>query len=65
MKVPFLDLRAAYLELKDEIDTAVARVVSSGRYLMGVELEAFEKEFAEKVGAEFCVGVGSGLDALH
>jgi len=65
MSVPFLDLKAAYLELKDEIDAAVSRVLSSGWYLLGEELGAFEREFAEYSGAEHCIGVANGLDALH
>src|SRR5712691_7833246 len=63
--VPFLDLHAAYLELKTEIDAAVARVLDSGCFLLGRELEAFESEFAQYLGVKHCVGVGSGLDALH
>ena len=63
--VPFLDLRDAYLELKDEIDVAIARVTDSGWYLMGEELSAFEQEFAAYSGTRYCVGVGNGLDALR
>jgi dTDP-4-amino-4,6-dideoxygalactose transaminase len=63
--VPFLDLQAAYLELKNEIDAATARVLASGFYLLGSELQAFEQEFARYVGVKHCVAVGSGLDALH
>ena len=63
--IPFLDLRAAYLELKSEIDAAVARVLDSGYYLLGKEIEAFEREYAAYLGVEHCVGVGNGLDALH
>jgi len=63
--VPFLDLRAAYLELKPEIDAAVARVLDSGHFILGSEVDAFEKEFARFTGAEYCVGVGNGLEALH
>jgi dTDP-4-amino-4,6-dideoxygalactose transaminase len=62
--IPFLDLRAAYLELKEELDAAVARTLASGRYLLGKELEAFEGEFASYSQARHCVGVGNGLDAL-
>jgi dTDP-3-amino-3,4,6-trideoxy-alpha-D-glucose transaminase len=64
VRVPFLDLGAAYTELAGEIDAAVARVLASGRYVLGPELEAFEQEFAAFVGARHCVAVGSGLDAL-
>lgn len=62
--VPFLDLVPAHEELREELDSAVERVVRSGRYLLGPELEAFEESFANYVGTRYCVGVGSGLDAL-
>ena len=65
MKVPFLDLHAAYLELKTEIDAAVARVLDSGWYILGPEVEAFEGEFAAYCEAEHAIGVANGLDALH
>jgi dTDP-4-amino-4,6-dideoxygalactose transaminase len=60
-----LDLRAAAQELRAEIDESLTRVLDSGWFLLGKELEAFESEFADYVGVKFCVGVGSGLDALH
>lgn len=47
MKIPFLDLGASYRELKPEIDTAVTRVLDSGWYILGPEVEAFEAEWAE------------------
>jgi dTDP-4-amino-4,6-dideoxygalactose transaminase len=56
---------AAHDELRGEIDAAVARVVESGWYLLGPELEAFEAEFAGYCGTRHCVGVGSGLSALE
>ena len=65
MRVPFLDLKAAYLELQPEIDAAVARVLSSGYYILGPEVDAFEAEYATYCGAAHCVGVANGLDALH
>lgn len=65
MKVPFLELKPAYLELKSEFDEAYHRVMDSGWYLLGRELDAFEAEYAEYCGARHCIGVGSGLDALH
>jgi len=64
MNVPFLDLKAAYLELQVDIDAAVRRVLSSGDYILGPEVEAFESEFASYCGASQCVGVANGLDAL-
>lgn len=63
--IPFLDLKAAYLELKSEIDAAVARVLDSGWYILGEEVEAFETEFAGYCGSRHCVGLANGLDALH
>lgn len=61
---PFLDLRAAYLELKPRIDAAVARVMDSGWYILGPEVEAFEAEWAAYCGARHAVGLANGLDAL-
>lgn len=63
--VPFLDLRSAYLELKTEIDAAIARVLDSGWYILGPEVEAFEQEYAGYCQAAHCVGLADGLDALH
>ncbi len=65
MEVPFLNVPAAYLELKEEIDKAIAAVLTSGGFILGKDVDAFEREFAEYVGAQYCVGVGNGLEALH
>ena len=65
MKVPFLDLKAPYAELREETDAAYRRVMESGWFVAGEELAAFELEFAAHCGARHCVGVGNGLDALH
>ena len=65
MRIPFLDLRAGYLELKAELDAACGRVMGSGWYILGEEVEAFENEFAAYCEAEYCIGVANGLDALH
>src|SRR6056297_1452957 len=62
--VQFLDLNTPYLELQSEIDAAVARVLSSGWYIGGPEVEAFEAEWAQYCDSRHCVGVGNGLDAL-
>jgi len=64
MTIPFLDLGAGYFELKDEIDAAVARVLESGWYILGREVEAFEAEFALYCEAKYAVGIGNGLEAL-
>ncbi len=65
MKVPFLELKPTYVELRDELDAAYHRVMDSGWYLLGQELEGFEAEFAAYCEASHCIAVGNGLDALH
>lgn len=62
--IPFLDLGAAYRELKSEIDAAMHRVLDSGWYILGPEVEAFEAEWAAYCGADYAVGLANGLDAL-
>lgn len=62
--IPFLDLGAAYRELKPEIDAAIARVIDSGWYILGLEVESFEAEWASYCEARHAVGVANGLDAL-
>lgn len=65
MTIPFLDLNAAYLELQTDFDAAYQRVMNSGWYILSDEVQAFEREFAAYCGAQHCIGVGNGLDALH
>jgi dTDP-4-amino-4,6-dideoxygalactose transaminase len=62
--VPFVDLDRIHADLRDELLAAVARVIESGQFTNGPEVEAFEREFAAFAGAEYCVGLASGLDAL-
>ena len=63
-QIPFLDVGASYRELKEEYENAYHRVMGSGQYILGEEVEAFEVAWAAACGVEHCVGVGSGLDAL-
>jgi dTDP-4-amino-4,6-dideoxygalactose transaminase len=65
MEVPFLDLKAPYVELKREMDCAFERVMGSGCAILHDEVHAFETEFAAYCNVQHCVGVSSGLDALH
>lgn len=65
MKVPFLDLKAAHQELRIELEAAFQRVLNSGWFIMGPELEALEAEFAQYCEVNYCIGVGNGLEALH
>ena len=64
-RVPFLDVKASYLELQEAIDEKLREVLHNGWYILGRELQAFEEEFANYIGVKHCVGVGNGLDALH
>jgi dTDP-4-amino-4,6-dideoxygalactose transaminase len=64
-KIPFADLKPLYHEVKEELDAAFLRVMESGWYVLGNEVEAFEQEFAAYCGVKHCVGVGNGLEALH
>jgi dTDP-4-amino-4,6-dideoxygalactose transaminase len=64
-KIPFLDLKAPYQELREELDEAYHRVMASGWYILGEEVESFEQEFAAYCGVKHCIGVGNGLEALH
>ena len=63
--IPFLDLKAPHVELRSEIDTAIARVLESGWYILGPEVDAFEAEFAAYCQADHAIGLANGLDALH
>lgn len=60
----FLDMKAPYLELKDELDAAYERFMNSGWYVLGAEVENFEKIWSAYCGTKYCVGVSNGLDAL-
>lgn len=62
--IKFLDLEKVTSSHGDEINEAVTRVVNSGWYLQGKENEKFERDFADYIGTEFCVGCANGLDAL-
>src|SRR5215472_4745821 len=64
MNVPMLDLRRQNAPLEGELHEAFARVLRSGRFIMGPEVERFEESAAARTGARFAVGVSSGTDAL-
>lgn len=65
MRVPFLDLGALHSSIRDSLDEAYHRVMDSGWFIMGPELEAFEAEFAQYCEVKHCIGVGNGLEALY
>lgn len=63
--VPFLDLGRLHQPIRTQLDAAYSRVMDSGWFIMGPELEAFEVEFAQYCEVKHCIGVGNGLEALH
>lgn len=64
MMIKFLDLKKINEQYKAELEAACVRVIDSGWYILGKEVEEFEKEFATYCGVKHCIGVGNGLDAL-
>jgi len=64
LMIPFLDLRQVNSQYADEIHEATRRVIDSGWYLQGEEIQQFEKKYAEYIGTTYCVTCGNGLDAL-
>src|SRR3569833_625831 len=65
VQVPFLDLSRLHKSIREPIDEAYRRVMESGWFIAGPELEAFEAEFANYCKVKHCIGVGNGLEALH
>jgi len=63
--IPFLDLKAQYASIKDDIQSAIGRVLESTQFVLGPEVAAFEEEFAAYSGAHYGVAVNSGTSALH
>ncbi|MCC7302118.1 MAG: DegT/DnrJ/EryC1/StrS family aminotransferase [Bacteroidia bacterium] len=62
--IPFLDLAAIHRPLRKELETAFLKVLDRSHYILGEELESFEKEFATFCESSYCAGTGNGLDAL-
>jgi dTDP-4-amino-4,6-dideoxygalactose transaminase len=65
LRVPFVDLKAQYRTIANEIDSAIAGVVQRTDFILGEEVAAFESDFADFIGVKHAVGVGSGLAALE
>jgi len=64
MRVPFVDLRSQYFSIKQEIDSAIQKVIEDSAFIGGKYLASFEKHFADYIGAKCCIGVGNGTEAL-
>lgn len=65
MKVPLADLRAQYLSLKPEIDSAISHVIENSQFILGKSVTDFESAFAQAHHVKYGIAVGSGTDALH
>lgn len=64
IKIPVLDLKPQYEQIKDEVQAAINRVLESGQFIMGPDVKLFEQEVAEYLGVKHAIGVNSGTDAL-
>jgi dTDP-4-amino-4,6-dideoxygalactose transaminase len=65
MKIPFVDLHAQYLSIKDEIDKAIAEVIAESAYIRGRHVDAFEQAWARTLGVKRCVSCANGTDAIY
>jgi len=65
LKIPFVDLKAQYESIKNEIDAAIAGVISGSAFIGGPYVKAFESAFADFCGTKHCIGVGNGTDAIY
>ena len=63
--IPLVDLKAQHRSIKAELDAAIGSVLESGRFILGPEVQAFEREFGDYCGTRHAVGVNSGTSALH
>jgi dTDP-4-amino-4,6-dideoxygalactose transaminase len=65
MKIPFVDLHAQYLSIKDEIDRAIAEVIAESAYIRGRHVDTFEQAWARTLGVKRCVSCANGTDAIY
>ena len=65
MEVKFLDLQANYQSIKTEVNEAIQKVLDKNNYILGTEVEEFERNFAKFCGVKHCIGVANGTDALE
>lgn len=64
MKIPFLDLKDQYKEIRQEVNTAIKRVINRQFFILGEEVENFESQYAKYLGSKYVCGLNSGTDAL-
>ncbi len=65
MNIPMVDLKQQYAEIKDEINDNLLAALEATQFILGPNVQAFEKEAAEYLGVKHAIGVASGTDALH
>lgn len=65
MNIPFVDLHAQYINMKDELDQAIQKVLDKTAFIKGRHVETFELNFAKKCNVKHCIGVGNGTDAIE
>ena len=65
MKIPLVDLKRQYQSIKTQVDDALKRVIDNTAFILGKEVEDFEKNFAQFCTANYCVALSSGTDAIH
>ncbi len=65
MNIPMVDLKQQYAEIKDEINESLLAALEATQFILGPNVQAFEKETAEYLGVKHAIGVASGTDALH
>ena len=65
MKIPFVDLHAQYLTIKEAIDGAIAEVIAESTYIRGRHVDAFEQAWARTLGVKRCVSCANGTDAIY
>jgi dTDP-4-amino-4,6-dideoxygalactose transaminase len=65
MNIPFVDLKAQYVDIHSEIDAAIEEVITSTRFVGGPHVENFERQFGDFCGSKYAIGVSTGTAALH
>ena len=65
MKIPFVDLKAQYLSIKNEIDSAIQNVINESAFIKGKFVQKFEEEYADIYGVKHCISCANGTDAIY
>jgi len=65
MNIPFVDLHAQYLSIKNEIDSVIAKVIAESAYIRGPHVDAFEEAWARTLGVKRCISCANGTDAIY